>query len=607
MVRPGQISDTPLRDEAEQIAFFDAAFACAQQAETAAGAIVHDIRIGDLHVRLCFAGPALAGVFMPALAHLAIQTAGTPHATFHVWDGATTGVTMIKPPFPRHCLTDRGDIWGFASERIRSAFHWSEYSVNLMDLASNTGIFWVADAAELPYWSASSPLRTLFHWFLETRDYQLLHAACVGTEAGGVLITGKGGVGKSTTALTCLGDGLLYAGDDYIVVRPDPEPVVFSLYATAKLHHDHSARFPGLRELIVNANVPGDEKAVLRLYPARAGGLAKSMKLRAVMTPRFESGAETCFAPIEAASLRHAAAFTTMSQLPHAGRDSYDRICRILAKLPGLQLCLGFDLEGIPRAIRALLARDDPAIAGIARRSGPSPARERPLISVIIPVKNGARFVADAIGSIQRQAYPNLEIIVVDDGSTDGLAAAIASLNVDVRLFPQENLGPAEARNVGIRNAAAEFLAFLDVDDVWPEDRLTVMLDRLLSAPETGVVHGYSQLARLDPVSGAYRYVGNPRESFPYYIGAGLYRRSAFEAVGLFDRKLRFGEDTDWFSRAEHIGLPMEKLDLVTLLVRRHEQNMTHNRDAAELTPLLLVKKQIERRRAASGGKGSGA
>jgi GT2 family glycosyltransferase len=599
MVRPGQISDTPLRDEAEQIAFFDAAFACAQQAEAAAGVIAHDIRIGDLQVRLRFAGPALADRFMPALAHLETQSCQAPDATFLVWESATTGVAMVKPPFPRHCLTDRGDIWGFASERIRSAFHWSEYSVNLMDLATNTGIFWVADAAGLPYWSASSPLRTLFHWFFETRDYQLLHAACVGTETGGVLITGKGGVGKSTTALTCLGDGLLYAGDDYVVVRPDPEPVVFSLYATAKLHHDHSARFPGLRGLIANADNPGDEKAVLRLYPGRAGALVKSMKLRAVMTPRFESTAETSFAPIEAASLRHAAAFTTMSQLPHAGRDSYDRICRVLAKLPGLQLCLGSDLDGIPRAVRALLARDDAAIAANAHPAGPSPSLDRPLISVIIPVKNGARFIAEAIGSIRRQAYPNLEIIVVDDGSTDGLEAIIASLDVDIRLFAQDNLGPAEARNVGIRNAAADILAFLDVDDLWPDDRLTVMLDRLLSAPETKVVHGYSQLARLDAVSGAYRYIGNPRESFPYYIGAGLYRRSAFGAAGLFDRNLRFGEDTDWFSRAEHLGLSIDKLDLVTLLVRRHEQNMTHNRGAAELTPLLLVKKRIERQRAA--------
>ena len=351
MVRPGQISDTPLRDEAEQIAFFDAAFACAQKAEAAAGVIAHDIRIGDLQVRLCFAGPALADVFMPALAHLETTSTEAPHATFHVWESAKTGVTMIKPPFPRDCVTDRGDIWGFASERIRSAFHWSEYSVNLLDLATNTGIFWVADAAALPYWSASSPMRTLFHWFLETREYQLLHAACVGTEAGGVLITGKGGVGKSTTALTCLGDGLLYAGDDYVVVRPDPEPVVFSLYATAKLRHDHSARFPGLRDLIVNADVPGDEKAVLELYPARAAALVKSIKLRAVMTPRFGSEAETSFGPIEAASLRHAAAFTTMSQLPHAGRDCYDRISRLW----GIHLTGVMDLSS--KAARRMLVQ----------------------------------------------------------------------------------------------------------------------------------------------------------------------------------------------------------------------------------------------------------
>lgn len=598
-MRTGLISDTPVRTESEQQQFFAAAMERTLQAEAVAGVADHDITIAGTVVRLRFAGVGLAELFLPALSHLLAPALPPPDAVFHIWDSRTTGVEMIPPPCSRDCFTDRGDIWGYSSERIRTAFHWSEFSVNLMDTIAGEAIYWVAEADSLPYWSRSSPFRTLFHWFLEPRGCQLLHAACVGTDRGAALITGKGGVGKSTTALTCLAHGMRYVGDDYLVVRLDPQPRAYSLYATAKLHHDNSKRFPAHAELIINADRGDDEKAVLQLYPERRSLLAASLPLRVVLTPKFGSQASTGFEPVSAAALRHAAAFTTMTQLPHAGRSTYDRIDRLLRQVPGLQMRLGEDLNRIPDAIAGLLARDDAEIAALARADAASATQTTPLVSVIIPVRNGADFVAQAIDSILGQGYPNLEIIAVDDGSTDDIEGAIRALPVDIRLFRSFGAGPAEARNVGIRNASADLLAFIDVDDLWPANRLSVMVDRLMETPAIDVVLGYSQLLRRDPASGEYHYVGNPAESFPYYIGSGLYRRTAFETADLFDRRLRFGEDGDWFFRAKDLGLQIERLDQVTLLVRRHDRNMTRGRTAAELNPLLVFKNKIERRRAA--------
>jgi glycosyltransferase involved in cell wall biosynthesis len=223
----------------------------------------------------------------------------------------------------------------------------------------------------------------------------------------------------------------------------------------------------------------------------------------------------------------------------------------------------------------------------------------QPLVSVIIPVRDGADFIGDAVGSIIAQGYPNLEIIIIDDGSTDDLVGAVRALPVDVRLFHHTDLGPAEARNVGIRNASADFIAFLDADDLWPEERLAGMVRHLCDEPEALVVHGFSQLMQRD-AAGDYDYIGNPREAFDCYIGAGLYRRSAFERVGLFDPRLRFGEDIDWFARASRQELRIDRLDQVSLLVRRHDRNMTRDRTVAELSPLLLVKKMLDWQRAAA-------
>src|SRR4051794_7273185 len=113
---------------------------------------------------------------------------------------------------------------------------------------------------------------------------QLLHAAAVGTEQGGVVITGRGGVGKSTAALLCLEAGLAYLGDDYVVVALEPQPMAYSLYCTAKLDDGQAAHFPGLLALIEprtgQRGHAEPEKTVFRLHPARADRFRHSTALR---------------------------------------------------------------------------------------------------------------------------------------------------------------------------------------------------------------------------------------------------------------------------------------------------------------------------------------
>jgi glycosyltransferase involved in cell wall biosynthesis len=217
-------------------------------------------------------------------------------------------------------------------------------------------------------------------------------------------------------------------------------------------------------------------------------------------------------------------------------------------------------------------------------------------VSVIIPVYNGERFVADAIGSVLAQNYPALEIIVVDDGSTDGTEDAVRRMPFEVHYFKQPNLGPAAARNRGVRDASGDFVAFLDVDDLWPENTLNTLMNELLRHPQLDLVQGYSQVTEFVEGSG-YEYRGNPMESFPYSIATALYRKRVFDRVGLFDKTLIFGEDTDWFNRANELGVPMKRLDLVTLVVRRHGRNMTQEKTPVELNMLRVFKKALDRKR----------
>ena len=591
--------DKPQKTEAEQVDFYNQCHERFLKARDSAGEISHLYMIGETVVRIVFAGNNLIPHLTPALEHLRIEKCDSPDATLCIWDSESTGIDMVPPPCEWASFTDRGDIWGFNSKRIKTAFHWIECSVNLMDFETNTGIYWVQSANTLPYWVNASPFRTLFHWWMEKNKCQLLHAAAVGTENGAVLITGKGGVGKSTSALSCLQSGLYYIADDYVITRLEPEPLVYSLYSTAKLNADHVHNFPDLARFVKNPEKLDQEKAVMFLMPDMEKQIITNMPLKAILTPRLMDQDKTSFSPVHQWTIHRAMSFTSMSQLPYVGRHTHDFIGTLSSILPACTLELGRDFQKISMGISNFLEEkpDHNSIYHCASDSNSS-LESRPLVSVIIPVYNGQDFIKDSVEHILAQNYPALEIIIVDDGSTDRTAEIIDDLSTDIRYFRQKNEGPASARNRGIRDASADLLVFLDVDDLWPENNLHLLVDEMLSEPDAEVIRGYAQITEHNPLTGEYDFVGNPKEAFPDYIGAAIYRKSIFNKVGLFDTSLTFGEDTDWFNRANELESNIMRLEHMTLLVRRHGNNMTYGKDMVELGTLRVFKKSMDRERA---------
>ncbi len=588
----------PQKSEIEQQVFFRKSYDRFLQAKNAAGEINFYYRIADTTVCLKFAGDRLVPYLTPALNHLRLTDVSAADLTICVWDSDSTNVEMIPPPCTKDCFTDRGDIWGFNSRRIKAAFHWIECSVNLMDLEKKTGIYWVQTAKTLPYWVIASPLRTLFHWWMERNGCQLMHAAAVGTENGAVLITGKGGVGKSTAALSCLQAGLFYIADDYVITKLEPSPTVVSLYSTAKLNADHVAHFPGLSKYVNNTEKLDQEKAVIFLNHGLGQKLVSEMPLKAILTPQIADHRDSSIKSVSRWDIQRAMSFTTMSQLPYVGHHTHNYISQLASALPHYILEVGKDFTKIPVSISDFLSDlgAAPPIQNIEPWSS-FQKEERPLVSVIIPVFNGEDFIREAIENVLSQKYPALEIIIINDGSTDGTEAIIKQLPVDIRYFTQDNNGPSAARNKGIRDASGEFITFLDADDLWPENNLNIMVDEILRNPDMEVIRGYAQLMEFNKASGCYDYVGNPKESFPHYIGAAIYRKSAFEKVGLFDPMLRFGEDSDWFLRAGEMKLNIKRLEETSLYVRRHEGNMTEGKTLLELNALKVFRKSLERRR----------
>jgi glycosyltransferase involved in cell wall biosynthesis len=226
------------------------------------------------------------------------------------------------------------------------------------------------------------------------------------------------------------------------------------------------------------------------------------------------------------------------------------------------------------------------------------------LVSVIIPVFNAASFLPQAVASIERQGYHPLEIVVVDDGSTDNTAEVARSLPSVSRYFHQENQGPSAARNVGLKHAEGEFIAFLDADDQWPAGKLDLQLGRLRAEPQLDVVLGrikYVSLPGAHDIDIAFE--TEDRTLTHVHLGSGVYRRPVFERVGLFEERLRYSEDVDWFMRAREEDISMVILGDVTLLYQLHAGNMTREMTAEKSNLAAVMRLSLERRRRRGTGR----
>jgi glycosyltransferase involved in cell wall biosynthesis len=220
-------------------------------------------------------------------------------------------------------------------------------------------------------------------------------------------------------------------------------------------------------------------------------------------------------------------------------------------------------------------------------------------ISVIIPVYNGAEFLAEAIASIRAQYYAPLEIIIVNDGSTDGTATLAQSLGTDIRYFYQPNAGPSAARNLGLIEAKGELIAFLDADDIWPEGSLELRLAAITSSPTALGVIGHTRgLLMLPAVNGmkSEAILSDPW-CLPMLVGCGLYHRSIFERAGNFSNTMKHSEDLDWYLRLREANLPLLNIDAVTLHYRLHGHGLTSDKNIVQRGVLHALKLSLDRRR----------
>lgn len=225
-----------------------------------------------------------------------------------------------------------------------------------------------------------------------------------------------------------------------------------------------------------------------------------------------------------------------------------------------------------------------------------------PSISVIIPVYNQAEFVAEAVESALRQSFADREVIVVNDGSTDGTAERLAAFGSRIRLVTKLHGGTAGALNLGISHSWSKYIAWLSADDIFLPNKLALQVQAMESQPEAALC--YTDWYVVDKAGRITAQVGSPtlrtREEAVEALFQGccingsttLIRRSALERVGYFDEAYRQAHDYDlWlrlarYYRFVHVPRPLIKY-------RWHDRNLSKEPDALAYNAEILAKARI--------------
>lgn len=223
---------------------------------------------------------------------------------------------------------------------------------------------------------------------------------------------------------------------------------------------------------------------------------------------------------------------------------------------------------------------------------------KEPLVSVVVPAFNSAEFIAGTLTSVYEQTYKNMQVIVVDDGSTDETAKLVGA--TDATCIYQQNAGAPAARNRGLQECRGEYIAFLDSDDVW----LPTKIERQLVFLQNNRADGFVVCRMRAVLAPGMVWPPSLRSAHydtqpPAYLPSGmLVRREVFGQIGNFDEAIPTGDDSDWLFRAKDAGIEHGVLQEVLLEKTIRPGSISSDVEETQSSLLMQIRQSVARKRA---------
>ena len=308
--------------------------------------------IGTLSLRLLFSDSTLAAMLTRALNHLRIDP--LPHTDLSIYVSATDTESGPLPPLDWN-LIHRNGYRGCASGGVYLHYFEGIEALSALDIDKKWGYYIVKIKKLLPWWVGGSPFQAILNPWLRHKGMQLTHTAAVCNEKSAVLLSGKGGSGKSTTTLSCLSQGLHSLGEDYCILAPGEIPQVFSVYQSAKWERKTRRLFPSFENQIVNPDTADLEKALIFYEDIFPKQIRASSVIDAIVSLKVGTKTMPQIDPVDKETALKDLMMSTAVQLPFSDSQTMFLLRTLVSKLKTYRLILGSDLEANTQAIQKIL------------------------------------------------------------------------------------------------------------------------------------------------------------------------------------------------------------------------------------------------------------
>lgn len=309
-------------------------------------------QLGSHHLCLEFAGQYLQPILADAFAHL--RTNGPLEDSFaiRIWDCNEQRLPL--PSLDWNVLHAHG-YRGFSDGNYFFHYFESIGALSFVNLAEKRAYYVVRDAMALPWWVRGSPLQVILGIWLRSQGTQLTHVAAVGDDKHCVLLAGKGGSGKTTTALSCVLGGLNYLGEDYCLLTPGESPLVHSIYQTAKWTPQTRQFYPEYDQFVANLDSAPDEKSLLfyqQIFPER---IRTALPAKAIISLSVGDEHLPCIRETDVVTSLKNLSLSTVRQLPFFDVTTLNLLKSFATELQHFEVQLGRDRDANVKAIQEIL------------------------------------------------------------------------------------------------------------------------------------------------------------------------------------------------------------------------------------------------------------